>query len=526
MQIDIQTGIVGVTPVEADSIGDTLMFDNWSVCASNERVVVSLAGLTEIRTKTGTKLAHVADFFGLGSRGNPFCVFNPASARFLIVTLGDTGLGSSKWLRFAHSKTATPNTATSADWNLSTLELALQSAISDWPTLGYCADGFVMTPNSSGIGGGGAVVLFHHDGTAEQVANRPVMQGLAMPAHMPDSQPGDAMWIVSGKQGQSDTDVLDITKMTDPFGTPSYDVYQVAVTERPVFVPGTTLQPGGTISTTDSSNVHPVVRTVGANTYMAIAGKCGAANGKARVCWYLLDITSGEPVLLDEGVINPVDADGATWCPVMGMDSSGGILIGYVECSSTMFPTVKVTGRMFDDPAGTMRSGVTAATGNTNWVIGVSGNARFVEYLNGACDPDGESVWMINVWANSETAIDVHPFINWCTQIVQWSFQPIVSGGSFVSTGSVLVKYDQENVRYEAPFADILGDGETIIDQQIDVMLGDLEISDIETVGTSVYFRVGSETVAGTTYGFRFSVYTNLGNTITEFGSITVPRVE
>src|SRR4029453_15359421 len=86
------------------------------------------------------------------------------------------------------------------------------------------------------------------------------------------------------------------------------------------------------------------------------------------VRWYEVRNPNGTPTVFQQGTFSP-DAT-ARWMGSIAMDQQGNMLLGYSASSSSVRPSVRITGRAATDPAGTMQSetsvqaGVGSQTGN------------------------------------------------------------------------------------------------------------------------------------------------------------------
>lgn len=101
--------------------------------------------------------------------------------------------------------------------------------------------------------------------------------------------------------------------------------------------------------------------------------------------------TTGVWSVYQQGIYTP-DATYSRWCGSIAMDDNGNIALCYTKSgSSTIYPSPCYTGRLANDPLGTMtfaettvQAGVCSQTGGIN---------RFGDYSQTSLDPDGFTFW-------------------------------------------------------------------------------------------------------------------------------------
>lgn len=121
-----------------------------------------------------------------------------------------------------------------------------------------------------------------------------------------------------------------------------------------------------------------------------------AAASIAGIRWWELRNPSGTPIIFQEGTYAPGITDGVhRWMGSAAMDSAGNIALGFSATSATMYPSIWYTGRLSNDPLGTMPRGegviVTGTGSNT------STNSRWGDYTSMNVDPvDDCTFWYVN----------------------------------------------------------------------------------------------------------------------------------
>ena len=76
---------------------------------------------------------------------------------------------------------------------------------------------------------------------------------------------------------------------------------------------------------------------------------------QAGVRWYEVRNPNGTPTIYQQGTYAP-DATNR-WMGSIAMDRSGNMALGYSVSSSSVYPSIRYTGRLAGDPLGTMPQG-------------------------------------------------------------------------------------------------------------------------------------------------------------------------
>ncbi len=113
--------------------------------------------------------------------------------------------------------------------------------------------------------------------------------------------------------------------------------------------------------------------------------------------------------LHQEGTYAP-DAD-HRWMAASAMDKSGNIAIGYNVSSTSTFPSLRFTGRLADDPLGTMTQGETAIVVGS----GFNSSNRYGDYSGMNLDPSDDCTFWFTGEYNAAG-------ISWSTRIVSFAF--------------------------------------------------------------------------------------------------------
>jgi hypothetical protein len=133
-----------------------------------------------------------------------------------------------------------------------------------------------------------------------------------------------------------------------------------------------------------------------------------AGDAKIRSCARLVELTTSGTVVptkvqdFDFGLANAY-----LFYPAVSL-SNGKLVLVYGESSTSIFPSLLVTGRLPTDPANTLQSPVVLRAGTTD-----DESTRYGDYFGAATDPSGGSFWVTGEYRVDET------FQNWSTAISQ-----------------------------------------------------------------------------------------------------------
>jgi hypothetical protein len=137
-----------------------------------------------------------------------------------------------------------------------------------------------------------------------------------------------------------------------------------------------------------------------------------AITGGGGVRWYEIQNPSGTPALAQQGTFAP-DAS-YRWMGSIAMDQSGDMALGYSVSSSSTRPSVRYTGRVPGDPAGTMEAEVNVVTGGGSQTGSLS---RWGDYSAMTVDPVDDCTF----WYTQEYMKTTGSF-NWATRIANFKF--------------------------------------------------------------------------------------------------------
>jgi hypothetical protein len=138
--------------------------------------------------------------------------------------------------------------------------------------------------------------------------------------------------------------------------------------------------------------------------------------------WYEIRSPNGTPTVFQQGTFEP-DSN-FRWMGSIAMDKAGDIALGYSLSSSTVRPSVAITGRVPSDPVGTMETEMILVNGTgsqTNLLT------RWGDYSAMSVDPVDDCTF----WYTQEYMVTTGSF-NWNTRIANFKF-PSCTGAPAVT---------------------------------------------------------------------------------------------
>ncbi len=130
------------------------------------------------------------------------------------------------------------------------------------------------------------------------------------------------------------------------------------------------------------------------------------------VRWYEIGITGGTPKVNQQGTFAPDST--SRWMGSIAMDKQGNMALGYSASSGSVYPSIRYTGRLVTDAAGTMETEKTIQPGGGSQLANLS---RWGDYSAMTVDPvDDCTFWYTNEYLKTSGTF------NWSTQITSFKF--------------------------------------------------------------------------------------------------------
>jgi autotransporter-associated beta strand protein len=454
---------------------------------------------------------------GFSFQSDPIVVYDELIGKFII---GDQDVDFFNHISnfdIAVSKTSDPTTLTAADWNFYQISTTEGSFDADYPgNFGYNKDAFVFTLNMFGPFNVDHVLVTSVN--ADDLANGVPQASLRSfqndfagaslrPTTMHGSAANDPMWLL--EEG-GDSQSINVVKMTNVLSnTATFTTFNLPVTPYvPIvqFTSGLPLNPDGSVVV---SNIDSrIMKAASSNGTLVATHHVSTAAGNQDVAqWYNIDISTGTPVLHDQGDIS-AGPDTYIYYPGIDINPAGDIGMSFMQSgtdSPTDFMSMWVTGRTPTDPAGIMEAPVLVPAG--------AGQANYADFAQRAGDMSGINIdpvdgtfWAVNEFANTEAGA------NWGQAIA--NFMPGGSttthfGGAIVETGAAL-ELD----------ADPTGTGASITVAGVPLTLNGIGVG-----GTGALRNVsGNNTYGGSvTLATNTSIGTDPGTQLTVTGTVQDP---
>ncbi len=241
------------------------------------------------------------------------------------------------------------------------------------------------------------------------------------------------------------TDRIDLFEFTPDFVTPANSTFTgpVSINTSPFaslcgFSFSCVPQPG-TTQRLDSVTEWPMWRLAYKNFLthetMVVNNAVDVGGGKPAPRWYELRRTppgSGAWSIFQEGTFGPGSATENRWMASLAMDNSGNIAMGYSYtdsgAGSPVQPSLRYTGRLAADPAGTMTQGETTLIAGTGVQTGVN---RWGDYAALSIDPvdectfwfTGEYMITGNQWATRIGSFSLPGCVPWPVELLQFKVE-------------------------------------------------------------------------------------------------------
>jgi hypothetical protein len=151
---------------------------------------------------------------------------------------------------------------------------------------------------------------------------------------------------------------------------------------------------------------------------MAASGTVNVGSNVAGIRWYELRNTGGGWSIYQQGTYAP--DNNSRWMGSIAMDSLGDMALGYSISSSTMYPSIRFTGRFANDPLNEMtinEHGIYNGSGFENY--SGTGNRRWGDYSGMSVDPSfANTFWYTQMYYATSG-------INWKSRVASFSFANI-----------------------------------------------------------------------------------------------------
>jgi len=360
--------------------------------------------------------------------GDPIVLYDQLSDRFLVsqftsanpygecIAISQTGDPTGAWHRYFFQFSTT--------------------VFYDYPHLGVWPDGYYMGANrfTSSYQGPAAVVfdrakMLQGQPATYQAFNLSNSYGTLLPSDLDGSRlpPTGAPNVFAAKG----TNALHLWKFSVNWATPSSSTFTgpttlttaaynnlCSGTRSCVPQPGTTVKLDGI---GDRLMFRLAYRNLGTHEALVASHSVNALSSgtQAGVRWYEVRNPAGTPSIYQQGTYAP-DAT-HRWMSSIAMDGSGNIAMVYSASSSSVYPSIRYTGRLASDTPGEMAQGETTLIAGSGSQTGTA--SRWGDYAQMAVDPtDDCTFWMTHEYMPTTGAA------SWATRIGAFKFTSCGSG--------------------------------------------------------------------------------------------------
>ncbi|MFY9549541.1 MAG: carboxypeptidase regulatory-like domain-containing protein [Thermoanaerobaculia bacterium] len=329
--------------------------------------------------------------------------------------------------------------------------------LNDYPKFGVWPDGYYMTFNGFDVFGGGfqgaAIALDRSamlDGNpATMIQFNTGLEGGVLPSDLDGSTPppiGSPNYFVTYEVAPerlliwkfhadfatpaNSTFTGPVTVLTDPFVTP------VCGATRDQCVPQ--LDSTEKLETLSQATMFRLAyRNFGDHESLVTNQTVDSGGHVAGIRWYEIRNPGGTgpvgsgggspPVIYQQGTFAP-DSN-HRWMGSIAQDRNGNMALGYSISSSTMFPSIAITGRLAGDPLGQMGGEDVFLAGTGSQVNTVS---RWGDYSSMTLDPtDDCTFWYVSEYYQATGSFD------WHTRIASFKFPSCTAGPTGTLQGTV-----------------------------------------------------------------------------------------
>jgi hypothetical protein len=424
-RLDSGSGRSATAPTIVQDFAGPKIFDagaGWlppDTCGSvgiDHFVAVVNQNLSVYEKATGNRVINTSlqTFFNTGgaSAGDPRCVFDPDSERFILLA---TDFGSNVFL--AVSTTSDPT----GSWFKTAINVSQGSDAGKWPdypTLGVDAEGIYT--GAYMVGGG--MSLFAIDkapliaatpslGTVTAFRNLP-WEGAIQPC-VTHGDPGKG-YCISRKNGS----VLRLRYVQGPLTLPTL------VEAGQVSVPSNSAPPNapalGSVSPLDCLDGRPMNAVYRNGSVWMTHGI--AVDGKAGCRWYEINAASASTVQV--GTVS--DSEMYYFMPGIAVNSRDEVILGFSGSNASQYAGAYLSGRMPSDSAGELSTPLLLQAGNAAYnSVGSGGVNRWGDYSLSSIDPvDDTTLWTIQehtrasdqwgTWIGRAEYSGCDPLVNYC----------------------------------------------------------------------------------------------------------------
>ncbi|MGH2541367.1 MAG: hypothetical protein ACRDIB_01135 [Ardenticatenaceae bacterium] len=439
------------------------------MAAGPNHLIATVNVAFEIYDKQGASLIGPTDFtlffaqLGGGCVAfsfDPNVLYDEEHDRFMMATDGN---GAEYCIGV--SQTGDPTGA----WNLYSFNTNVGGLFFDYPHAGIGDEAIYLGANMFGSGTG-RIWAFEkeamYNGQAASAVTRPTIgsdhtpQPLRYHGYALGDWPSGPHYFMTGQSFNSAAN-YSLYEWQDPFGAnvlTRVNTFNLpAIHGVAVGYPVASQQAGGggSITANDPRPLDFEYRDGSGWTVMSVS--CNPGSGTVNcVQWAEVDLASASVVQTGVYASN----GNYRWMADVSTDSCGNAAIGYTRSSTSIFPSVWVTGRETTDPLGDLQSEVEMKAGEITYTAFDSPPRRWGDYTGMTIDPDGTTFWYLGQYSKDTGTIEAR----WGNYIGSFRYASCEGGAA----ASVDFQYRLNNgdtgsrsatLNADGTFTDNLGDG-------------------------------------------------------------------
>ncbi|MBE0647955.1 MAG: T9SS type A sorting domain-containing protein [Bacteroidales bacterium] len=313
----------------------------------------------------------------------------------------------------------------------------------DYPKFGVWQDGYYMSSNNFGSQGGSSQGAYGYDRTAMLTGDPDAVRisfTLLAGGGFNTMYPSDCDGVLPpagtpnyfGFIKRNDTQYFGIYEFQADFANPSNSTFgnllQLPVTSFVSQLDGIPqLGTNRKLETLSDRLMYRIqYRRFDGYDAMVANHTVNVGSYRAGVRWYEFRKTTGDWSIYQEGTYAPADGH-SRWMGSLAMDTAGSIALGYSISSSTLYPGIRYTGRLKNDPLGQMTMAEKSIIDGGGCQTGIwSGRSRWGDYSAMSVDPANPTTFWYSTEYYASTSTS-----SWRTRIGSFSFDNVFS--SFAS---------------------------------------------------------------------------------------------
>ena len=351
------------------------------------------------------------------NNGDPIVLYDRVSGRWIITDFAWVGSTGPYYECIAVSKSADP---VSGGWWFYAFQTHA-SYMADYPKLGVWPDGIYMSANlfdSSSQLHGAALWAFNRDDLISGGSLHAVVFNLSNDAGLLPANYSGALPPAGAPNIFADLEptVIHLWRFHVDWANTASSTFSgpVSVPIGPYTMPVSIPQP---VSQTldplsDRLMMQAQYRRIGGTESLWLNHTITGATGAAGIRWYEVRNPNGTPSLYQQSTFQPDSTH--RWMGSLAVDGYGNMALGYSVSSSSVYPSIRYTGRAAGDAPNTLQSEVSVIAG----AGAETRHNRWGDYSAMSVDPvDDCTFWYTTEYFQLSSSLD-----NWLTRIASFRF--------------------------------------------------------------------------------------------------------